>query len=144
MLQVVPEFIDSYYYLSNFAPCRNGVMYEGKIYPTSEHAYQAAKTLDENEREVIRKASSPGIAKKLGRHCKIQPNWDNLKFGVMGEIVRNKFARNSELRVMLLQTEDAYLVEGNTWGDTIWGVCEGKGSNHLGKILMKVRRELVK
>lgn len=45
---------------------------------------------------------------------------------------------------MLLKTGDEELVEGNTWGDTFWGVCKGKGRNELGKILMKVREEFRK
>jgi predicted NAD-dependent protein-ADP-ribosyltransferase YbiA (DUF1768 family) len=56
--------------------------------------------------------------------------------------VKDKFSRNPELRVKLLNTGDLQLVEGNYWGDTFWGVCNGKGENHLGKILMRVRKEL--
>lgn len=37
---------------------------------------------------------------------------------------------------------DAELIEGNTWGDRIWGVCDGVGENRLGKILMRVRAEM--
>jgi predicted NAD-dependent protein-ADP-ribosyltransferase YbiA (DUF1768 family) len=43
---------------------------------------------------------------------------------------------------MLIDTGDQELIEGNWWGDVIWGVCNGKGENHLGKILMEVRKEL--
>ena len=42
----------------------------------------------------------------------------------------------------LLATGKATLVEGNSWGDTFWGVCRGKGKNMLGKILMRVRKRL--
>ena len=35
-------------------------------------------------------------------------------------------------------------IEGNTWNDTFWGVCNGQGQNWLGKILMLVRSELNK
>lgn len=31
------------------------------------------------------------------------------------------------------------IIEVNNWGDTYWGVCNGIGDNHLGKILMKIR-----
>ena len=41
-----------------------------------------------------------------------------------------------------MQTEDAELVEDNWWGDKFWGVCNGEGENHLGKLLMKIRDEL--
>lgn len=60
----------------------------------------------------------------------------------MYDICRAKFEQNADLRCKLLTTGDAMLVEGNTWGDTVWGVCQGKGENRLGKILMRVRKEL--
>jgi predicted NAD-dependent protein-ADP-ribosyltransferase YbiA (DUF1768 family) len=41
----------------------------------------------------------------------------------------------------LLDTGTQTLVEGNWWGDVFWGVCKGVGSNHLGKLLMKLRKE---
>jgi hypothetical protein len=46
------------------------------------------------------------------------------------------------LKQLLLATGDKELIEGNTWGDTFWGVCNGIGQNHLGKILMAKRTEL--
>ena len=44
----------------------------------------------------------------------------------------------------LINTGDAILIEGNTWGDTYWGVCDGVGENRLGKLLMEVREECKK
>lgn len=44
---------------------------------------------------------------------------------------------------MLINTGDAELIEGNSWGDTFWGECNGIGENNLGKILMKIRKEIV-
>ena len=49
---------------------------------------------------------------------------------------------NFALTELLLSTEDSSLVEGNDWNDKFWGVCQGKGLNHLGRILMKVRKEV--
>uniref|UniRef100_UPI00345E83CD NADAR domain-containing protein n=1 Tax=uncultured Duncaniella sp. TaxID=2768039 RepID=UPI00345E83CD len=49
---------------------------------------------------------------------------------------------NPALAEKLIATGDAELVEGNYWHDTVWGVCDGVGENHLGKILMRVREEL--
>ena len=60
----------------------------------------------------------------------------------MEKCVRYKFAHHPELKEKLLATGDAYLEEGNTWGDRIWGVYQGQGENRLGKILMKIRKEL--
>lgn len=59
-------------------------------------------------------------------------------------VVKSKFEQNSDLKDKLIATGDEYLEEGNTWNDTYWGVCRGKGKNILGKILMRVREELKK
>ena len=71
----------------------------------------------------------------------MKENWDEIKLSVMERAVRRKF-EIPELREALLETGDAFLMEGNSHGDTFWGVCNGAGHNHLGKILMKVRSEL--
>ena len=60
----------------------------------------------------------------------------------MEDICRAKFTQNEELKKKLIDTGDATLIEGNTWNDTFWGVCNGVGENNLGKILMKIREEL--
>ena len=60
----------------------------------------------------------------------------------MYEIVLAKFSQNEYLKRRLLETGNALLIEGNDWGDTYWGVCNGRGKNKLGKILMRVRTEL--
>jgi predicted NAD-dependent protein-ADP-ribosyltransferase YbiA (DUF1768 family) len=65
-----------------------------------------------------------------------------MKLTVMETCVRYKFSQNTDLRAELIATGDAYLEEGNSWNDRYWGVCDGQGENHLGKILMKVRAEL--
>ena len=59
----------------------------------------------------------------------------------MTEIVRTKFEQNSDIRQKLIDTYPEELIEGNYWHDTFWGVCEGVGENHLGQILMQIRRE---
>ncbi|NGT90448.1 NADAR family protein [Clostridium perfringens] len=58
-------------------------------------------------------------------------------------VVKEKFKPNKELRRKLIATGDKYLEEGNTWNDTYLGVCKGKGRNMLGKILMRVRSEII-
>lgn len=127
-------------FLSNFYPAK--VVYEGIEYPTSEHAYQAAKTLDVLQRENVAMLASPADAKRYGKAVSMRPNWDNIKVRVMEEIVYAKFTQNENLNHMLVLTDDIELIEGNSWGDTFWGVCKGVGENHLGKILMRVRNRL--
>ena len=128
-------------FLSNMYPCR--VYYGGIEYPSSEHAYQAAKSTSETEQLEIRSAETPQVAKKLGRGVKnLRPDWDSVKIGIMERIVFDKFNRNVDLRNALLATKGFELIEGNWWKDTFWGICDGKGDNHMGKVLMKVRDKL--
>ena len=89
---------------------------------------------------------SPGEAKSAGRRLKLRTDWEKVKDQVMEDLVRKKFSDRGLARG-LLETEDAELIEGNTWNDQTWGMVkdsDGKwhGQNRLGKILMKVREEL--
>ena len=106
-----------------------------------EHAYQSHKTLNEDSRELIRKAKDPAVAKKLGKGVEMRPDWDSVKEDLMRTFIRAKF-ESPFLADLLLKTEDAELVHVNTWNDRVWGVCRGSGQNLLGKILMEVRQEL--
>lgn len=141
MTKIIDKFDDKYYFLSNFYPANT--KYDGVIYKTSEHAFQAAKTNDSKLRNKIKNAQNPGQAKKLGKQVPLRNDWEEIKYDIMLEIVRDKFTRNKTLGLSLTDTKDAELIEGNTWGDIIWGVCDGRGTNWLGKILMKVRNELL-
>lgn len=136
----IDYFEDEYRFLSNFWPCP--VMYDGIIYPSSEHAFVAAKTTDESLRKIVLVTESPGQAKRIGRQFKLRDNWEEIKIWIMKEIVTDKFNRNPDLAEKLLATGAKYLEEGNWWNDRFWGVCNGFGQNNLGKILMEVREEL--
>jgi ribA/ribD-fused uncharacterized protein len=136
----IDSFQGEYRYLSNFWPAE--VVFEGMTYPTAEHAYQAAKSLDPAERQRIAAAPTPAQAKQAGRALKPRDDWETAKFQVMEVVVRDKFTRHADLGRQLLASGDAELIEGNTWGDRVWGVYQGEGENRLGKILMKVRAEL--
>lgn len=135
----IDSFRDAHRFLSNFFPAE--VSYEGAIYPSVENAFQAAKCVDTSEREVFR-VCSPAEAKRFGRRVRLRPDWEQVKLDIMRRLVTDKFARSDELHRRLLATEDAELVEGNAWNDTFWGVCRGRGQNHLGRILMEVRDDL--
>jgi ribA/ribD-fused uncharacterized protein len=137
----IQTFSGEYRFLSNFWPAV--VEYEGITYPSVEHTYQSAKTLEMAERRRIAAIVEPGDAKRAGRALPNQrADWEQVKLRVMEECVRYKFTQHADLREKLLATGDAELIEGNTWGDRFWGVCDGQGENHLGKILMKVRADL--
>lgn len=140
MSEAIREFYGKYHFLDNFFPAP--VMWEGILYPTSEHAFQAAKTLDEDLRRTIAQESSPFIAKKMGRAVVLRPDWENCKYEIMEEIILAKFLQHPSLAKKLLATGDAHLEEGNHHGDTTWGTVDGQGKNWLGKILMSVREKI--
>ncbi len=136
----IDSFTGDNFFLSNFY--NSQVKYNGVTYRTSEHAFQAEKTMDPASRRRIRKAEKPGLAKRLGKLVPMRDDWENIKYNVMLEIVRAKFAQHPDLAQKLLATGSATLIEGNNWGDKIWGAVDGVGKNWLGKILMQVRDEL--
>lgn len=140
--EAIDSFTGENFYLSNFYELNAGVVYDGVEYPTTEHAYQAAKTLNAAERLKIRDCATPAAAKKLGRKVELRWGWDDIKTGVMYQLLQGKFMRHVSLAMKLFETEDAYLEEGNNWGDIIWGTVNGKGENYLGRLLMVVRDEI--
>ena len=123
-------------FLSNFY--WNEIEFEGIVYPTNEHFFQAMKTLDNDERRAIANCLTPGRAKRMGRRVALRSDWESVKEDVMFLGLCLKFA-DEQLADWLLETGDEELVEGNWWKDTFWGVCDGVGENKLGKLLMKVR-----
>jgi ribA/ribD-fused uncharacterized protein len=134
----IARFVGKYRFLSNFYPVE--LEYEGAMYRSLEHAYQAAKTMDFEQRAVIRAQPTPGRAKSAGRKVALRNGWELMKVDVMHGLLRQKF-RDPELRRKLAATGEVELVEGNTWGDRFWGV-DGTGKNWLGKLLMEVRKEI--
>lgn len=136
----ISSFDGPHRFLSNFWVCP--LECGGHSWRSVEHAYQAMKTSDPEERRRIRELATPGQAKRAGQRVAIRPGWDEVKVEVMRHLVRAKFRQNSELAAKLLATGDAHLEEGNHWGDRFWGVCDDTGLNWLGRILMEVREEL--
>lgn len=135
----IDQFRGDYSFLSNFYLCP--VKLDGVTYPSVEHAYQAAKTMDPVFRDMIRDAVKPAYAKRIGRMAPLREGWNDIRLDVMRGLVQQKF-RFPSLREALLATGSAELIEGNDWGDTFWGVQRGVGENNLGLILMNVRSRL--
>ena len=133
---MISGFKGRYSFLSNFYPCQ--VVLDGEVYPSVEHAFQAAKASDPTQRTAIRQAETPRQARTLGKHISLRKDWEQVKIGIMEDLLLKKF-EDPRLKSRLLGTGDQYLQETNWWGDTFWGVCNGKGFNHLGKLLMKLR-----
>jgi ribA/ribD-fused uncharacterized protein len=122
------------------------VIYEGVEYPSSEHGYQAGKSIYDEDRLMIKNCRTTAEAKKRAQEITLRDNWDEIRLEVMEDVLRSKFTLNPSLKEKLLNTGDKILIEGNHWNDTFWGIVlkTGKGENNLGKLLMKLRSELKK
>jgi ribA/ribD-fused uncharacterized protein len=141
---MIAEFEGDYRFLSNFY--NTPICYNGIVYRTSEHAYQAAKHTSTEHLRSINNWGTPGGAKRAGKKIRLRSDWEAVKIGIMTDIIRCKFFDNPDLLRMLLETESELLVEGNNWGDNFWGSSpvpanQGKivGLNWLGVILMDFR-----
>lgn len=127
---------------------------------TVEHLFQARKMARSIDHDLIMQAPSATEAKRLGRKLTMRADWEETKDLVMYQALEEKFS-DPGLRQKLLATGDAYLEEGNTWCDAYWGVCHcpkhkvlvpatnasptlshGTGTNHLGTLLMLLRKNL--
>lgn len=144
---MISDFRGEYRWLSNFhlVPIR----YQGIDFPSTEHAYQAMKSFDNNVR--LKFSTEAGLtckeAKKLGNQISLRADWSKIRDQVMEDVLRLKFAIGSDLAYALLNTGDESLCEENVWHDCHFGICRcdkcgGIGENVLGKTLMKIRDEL--
>ncbi len=141
-MAILQFHVDGNDWLSNFYPAE--FVWDGIVWPTSEHAYQAAKVLDRAARILISRLPSAGKAKQFGKTVELDPDWDSKKIKVMTSIIRAKFTQNPDLMEKLLATGNERIEEGNHWGDRFWGVSPAgsdQGMNHLGEILMELREE---
>ena len=140
IMNVIADFDGEYEFLSNYYEVP--VLYEGIRYGSSEAAFQASKSLDPAEREGFSELS-PDDSKRAGYKVALREDWEEVKDGIMEEILRAKFTQNPELMEKLSATGQALLVEGNDWKDTYWGfdVNLGCGENMLGRILMRIRAD---
>lgn len=138
---MIDKFREEYYFLSNFyeAP----VTFEGLTYTNNEAAFQAQKCINPKDR-IRFTTMNPSEAKKEGRKVPLRKDWEDIKVSVMSELLKAKFDQNPDLKEKLLNTGDEYLVEGNTWGDKIWGQVNGQGQNILGNLLMDLRESYQK
>lgn len=137
-IKVIDKFDGEYSFLSNFYPAPITIF--GYTFQNNEAAFQAAKC---PERMGEFTNLPPNKAKRLGRCVQLRSDWEQVKETIMQQICFNKFMQNKDLAEKLKATNNAILIEGNTWGDKCWGQVNGEGENKLGKILMKIR-ELIK
>jgi ribA/ribD-fused uncharacterized protein len=144
-VKLINGFQGEYRFLSNFWPCQ--IVYQDNLYSTVEHAYQSAKVESPDIKKRIRNCSTPADAKDFLEINKVNPDpgWTvEKKMMIMEELLRTKFSGNEPfLTRAILATVEAELVEWNNWNDTFWGVCNNTGENNLGRLLMKIRKELI-
>lgn len=142
----INSFHAPYRFLSNFAEVNSGLHWRGLRALTAEHLFAAAKTSDVNEQLLICAAPSPGHAKRMGRTVTLRSNWNDVRISIMSELIAAKFGPDHpQLVNALIATGTAHLAEGNSWGDTFWGVntATGQGENWLGHLLMLRRSQIL-
>lgn len=145
MTNSIGPFINNWRWLSNFYETE--VTLEEKTYTTVEHAYQAAKTKDLKDREIIRQLKSAGEAKLYGKKVTLRSDWAYIRLSVMKELLKQKFTIGTLLGNSLDKTKDRELIEFNAYHDNYWGwcmcnTCKDKTKfNRLGILLQEVRKE---
>jgi ribA/ribD-fused uncharacterized protein len=129
---------------------RRTVTFEGVVFPTSEHAYQAGKARKPAVRDWILSAPTPALAAMAAHGLyvwDVAPDWAQTKFGRMRQVLRAKFDQHEDLRQLLMSTGNARLVEVGTVNNAVnrlWGEVDGKGENMLGVMLMELRDSYAK
>lgn len=136
-----------FYVLSNFSAFT--LEWRNLRFDTSEAAYHYEKFIDGSARanviaNAILRARSAHDAFKLAEENKARrrPDWDGVKVGIMGSILRAKAAQHEYVRRKLLATGERELIE-NSWRDSFWGWGPNRdGKNMLGRLWMEIRGEL--
>jgi ribA/ribD-fused uncharacterized protein len=127
---------------------RRPMLFEGKKFPTAEHAYQAAKPKRAKVQEWILNAPTPSLVAMAAHGLytwEIASNWSQIKYARMRKVLRAKFSQHQDLSQILLSTGDARIVEVgrvDSPANRTWGEVNGKGKNLLGVLLMEIRTEL--
>ena len=82
---------DAYGEFSNFSA--HPIRLKDRVWPTTEHYFQAQKFPDTPHEEQIRNAPSPMIAARLGRNRSrpLRPDWEQVKETIMREALQAKF-----------------------------------------------------
>ncbi|KAG8990906.1 hypothetical protein FRB93_002978 [Tulasnella sp. JGI-2019a] len=137
------ERTDPHYGFTNFSP--HEVEYDGKVYPTSEHLFQALKFL-KNRPLIAERIRTVGPQPRMALNeahryaSDVRKDWFDVNIRMMDRVLRHKFSQHRELRRELLSTGDDYLVEDAGANDAFWGNgADGRGRNELGKALMRLR-----
>jgi ribA/ribD-fused uncharacterized protein len=131
---------DPHGYMSNYWKAK--FILDDKVWETTEHYYQAMKTLDPNEQEQVRNAAKANDARLLGQKVTLRADFNEVKDQLMRTCLLAKFNQHLCLKQQLIDTGDDELIEDSKV-DAYWGIgADGNGQNKLGKLLMEIRSEL--
>ena len=164
------KFRQEFSYLSNFNVLKNKIHYFGYDYISVEAGYMAQKCDDVAWKQYCSTISPHSNAqsemKKAAYKVDLVKDFRDKQLKIMLDLLRLKFRNNSELANKLVATYPRMIMEGNVWNDRYWGAMIPKqlslsdnvelekiykefpqyfyvGENYLGRLLMKVRDELL-
>lgn len=134
-------------FLSNFYIASFHFKIFGSDFVSSEAAYMHEKCDDpEWKRFCIDSKNTPAQIKIKSQTVKLIPGWDHVRINIMYQVLKAKF-EIPYLKEKLVNTGNQNLQEGNYHGDKFWGIDLKQnpniGENYLGRLLMKVRDELI-
>lgn len=138
------EFRGKYWFLSNSSQYPFDYKIGDKIYRFQcvDAAFEASKCPERAEEFVGLLGKE---AKALGKTLKkkeIRSDWNDVKLSILKDILREKF-KNHQL-AMQLATINEPITFDNNYHDIYWGLYQGKGQNHLGKLLSDIQIEIKK
>lgn len=146
--ETLEGFRGDYYFLSNMY--EREIEYKGLKFPSSEHLYQWLKV--EPSAPDAQKWRDKILSAPHGKKAKFVPKYKGFPFRKVNDLDEFRLKamkialwakfQDPELRKWLLDTDDVALVEHNTWRDDFFGVHNGMGQNHLGRLLMELRMYL--
>ena len=144
MDEVIGFYPREFYPFDNFSSFK--VEWNGYLFASVEEAYQAASFMGSDEElvEKIKKSHSADEAQRIAyaNRDKRREDWDDVKVSIMEELLRLKIEQNPYVKKKLLQTGDYMIVEDSP-KDDFWGWGPNRnGQNNLGKLWMKLRKEL--
>lgn len=147
----IERFHKKYFFLSNMFEVISGIETPVGLVPTTEHAYQLSKFTDESAQTYVALGRTGLTAKDRAYELQaagvpVRPDWETDRLEFMYNYNNQKFVRNPKLGLRLLATGAREIIEGNNHGDQFWGVSppfSREGQNQLGKILMRIRDELL-
>lgn len=142
-IETIDNFNGVFDFLNNEYPC--AIFFEGRLYPSVFHAFQAARSEKDHERAKIAMAESLQELYELATEIEDPNDWANKRLTVMERCLRDKFRRHRELRERLRKTGNRELI--NTYSDRsssnlFWGMVDGQGQNHLGTLLQNIRLDI--